>query len=55
MRLRSSSGYDANDVAPQRVCNEQHSGIDKTDSIEAQLAIVIDVVELDHIGGQSRK
>jgi hypothetical protein len=51
MRLRSSCGYDANDVAPHCIGDEEHSPVDETDRVEAQLASGIDIIKLDHIGG----
>jgi hypothetical protein len=52
MWLRSSCGYDTNDVTPQRVCDEEHATIDKTNRIEAQLAIGTEIIELNKIGIQ---
>jgi len=49
MRLRSSDGYDANDVVPHHVDNEQHSAIDKANGVETKFAGAADIVELDHI------
>jgi hypothetical protein len=50
MRLRSSCGYDANDVAPHCTGDEEHSPVDETDRVEAQRASGIDIIKLDHIG-----
>src|SRR5579863_4061948 len=50
MRLRSSCGYDASDIAPHRVGDEEHSPVDQTDRVEAQLAGGIEIIKLDHIG-----
>src|SRR4051812_47116166 len=52
MRLRSSCGYDTSDVAPHRIADEEHSPIDQTDGVEAQLAGGIQIIKLDHIGVQ---
>jgi|SRR5580692_12197131 hypothetical protein len=52
MRLRSSCGCDANDVAPRRIDDEEHSPIDQTDGVEAQLASSIEIIKLDHLGVQ---
>src|SRR5687768_16907349 len=52
MRLRSSCGYDASDVAPHRIGDEEHSAVDETDSAESQLATSIEIIKLDHIGAQ---
>src|ERR1700693_4333796 len=49
IRLRSSGGYDADDVTSQRVGDEKHAALDKTDGIEAHLAGATNFVELDHI------
>src|SRR5260370_17130297 len=49
MRLRSSCGYDANDVVPHRIGDEEHSAVDQADSVEAQLASAVEVIELDHV------
>src|SRR5215216_7333567 len=48
MRLRSSRGYDANDIAPHRIGDEEHAAVDKTNCIEARLAGGTEIVELDH-------
>jgi hypothetical protein len=52
MRLRSSCGYDANDVAAYRISDEEHSPVDQTAGVEAQLAGGIEIIKLDHIGVQ---
>src|ERR1700704_2273778 len=52
MRLRSSCGYDASDLAPHRIGNEKHALVDQTDRVEAQLAGGIEIIKLDHIGVQ---
>jgi hypothetical protein len=49
MRRRSSGGYDANDVVPHHVGNEQHSAIDNANGVETKFAGAADIVELDHI------
>src|SRR5712671_2210174 len=49
MRLCSSCGYDANDVVPHRIGDEEHSAVDQADSVQAQLASVVEVIELDHV------
>src|SRR6516164_9483430 len=49
MRLRSSGGYDAHNVAPYRVSDEEHSVVDQTNGIKTQLAGGIEVIELDHV------
>jgi hypothetical protein len=49
MRLRSSRGYDANDIIPHRVGDEQHPTVNQADRVEAQLVRCTEVVELDHI------
>jgi hypothetical protein len=48
MRLRSSCGYDASDLAPHRIGNEKHAPVDQTDRVEAQLAGGIEIIKLDH-------
>src|SRR5579859_2121699 len=53
MRLRSSCGYDASDLAPHRVGDEEHSPIDQTDRVEAQLAGGVEIIKLDHIGSRN--
>jgi hypothetical protein len=45
----SSCGYDANDVAPRRIGDEEHSPIDQIDGVEAQLASGIEIIKLDHV------
>jgi hypothetical protein len=52
MRLRSAGGYDPNDVASRRMGQEEHSPIDQTDCVEAQLASGIEIIKLDHVGVQ---
>lgn len=47
MRLRSSCGDDANDLASHRAGDEEHSAIDQADHVEAQLARRIEIIELD--------
>src|ERR1700730_14735046 len=49
MRLRSSCGYDADNLAPHCIGDEEHSAVDQTDGIKAQLATVIEIIKLDHI------
>src|SRR5258705_6669923 len=49
MRLRSSCGYDASDLVPHRIGDKQHSPVDQTDSVEAQLAGGIEIIKLDHV------
>ena len=49
MWLRSSGGYDANDVASHRIGDEKHSAVDQSDGVETQLARGIDVIELEHV------
>src|ERR1700730_5233463 len=49
MRLRSSGGYDANDIASHRLGDEEHSAVHQTNSVETQLASGIEVIELDHM------
>jgi hypothetical protein len=49
MTLRSSGGYDADNVVSQRVSDKEHPAVDYADSIEAQLAGRFDVIELDQI------
>src|SRR5260370_18099281 len=49
MRLRSSGGYDANDVVSHRVSDKAHPAVDKTDSIETHLASRTEAIQLDHI------
>ena len=46
MRLRSSGGYNTNDVAPHRVGDEEHPAVDQANSVETQLASGIAVIEL---------
>jgi len=52
MRLRSSRGYDTDDVTSHRVGDEEHSAVDQTDSIEANLAGGMEIVKLDYVGVQ---
>src|SRR5208282_468978 len=49
MRLRSSGGYDADDVASHRVSDEEHPAVDQTNSIETRLASGVEIIELNHI------
>jgi len=49
MRLCSSGGYDANDVISQCVSDKEHPAVDQADSVEAQLASGVEVIELDHV------
>jgi hypothetical protein len=42
MRLRSSDGYDADDLASHRVSDEEHSAVDQANSIETQSASDLD-------------
>src|SRR3974390_3056617 len=48
MRLRSSCGYDADDIVPYRVGDEEHPLVDQTNGVEARLAVSIEIVKLDH-------
>jgi hypothetical protein len=52
MRLRSSCGYDPNCLASHRVGDEEHSAVDQTDSVKAQLTSGVEIVKLNHIGIQ---
>ena len=52
MRLRPSRRDDAYRIAPHCINDKKHTVVDKTDSIETQLAADMHVVELDHIGIQ---
>jgi hypothetical protein len=54
MRLRSSGGYNTNDLAPHRAGDEDHPAVDQANSVETQLASGIAVIELDHIRVQER-
>ena len=54
MWLRSSGGYDPDDVASHGVSDKEHPAVDQTNSIETQLASGVQVVELNHIRGQDR-
>jgi len=49
MRLRSSGGYDADDVAPQRVGDKEHAAVDQPDGVEPPFARSTMIVEFDHI------
>jgi hypothetical protein len=49
MRLRSSCGYDPNDVIPHRIGDKKHSAFDKANYVEAHLAGGAEFVELDYI------
>jgi hypothetical protein len=49
MWLRSSGGYDTNDVASHRTGDEEHSAVYQSDGVEAQLASGVEVIELDHV------
>jgi nitrogen fixation-related uncharacterized protein len=49
MWLRSSGGYDANDVASHRLDDEEHSAVYQSDGVEAQLASGVEVIELDYV------
>src|SRR2546423_13570026 len=49
MRLRSSRGYDADDVASHRVANEEHSAVDQADGVEAQPAVGIAFVKFNQV------
>jgi hypothetical protein len=45
MRLRSSFGYGPDNIVSHRVGDEEHSAIGQTDSIEAQLAGGVEIIE----------
>src|ERR1700691_4259327 len=49
MWVRSSGGYDANDLASHRISDEEHSAVDQSDGVEAQLAGGVEVVELNRV------
>ena len=49
MRLRSSCGYDANDVTPHDVGDKEHAAVDQANRIEPQLTSGITVIELDDV------
>src|ERR1700736_5319306 len=49
MRLRSSCGYDANDVASQRIGDEEHSAVDQTDGVEARLASGVEGISAEPV------
>src|SRR5271165_7302953 len=49
MQLRSSGGYDADDVASHRVSDEEHPAVDQADSTETQLVRGGELIELNHI------
>ena len=51
--LRSSGGYDTNDVASHGVGHEEHPALDQANRVETQLAGRVDVAELDHFRGRS--
>src|SRR5947209_1873902 len=49
MRLRPSCGDDAGRVGPHCISDEEHSSVDETDSVEAQLATGVEIIKLDHM------
>jgi hypothetical protein len=49
MRLCPSGGNDTNDCPSHRVSDEEHPAVDQADGVEAQLAVGVAVIELDHV------